>query len=210
MSSQWDIYSQQLDRLAVAEIMVRERRARDTGLYSEMASYYHPDASIEVSWFKGTGKEFIAQTAQQAAQKKANDAETQESGFHGVGAIVADVKGDRAIADCTLHNFYLLEGVACKYTGYVRMPWRFVRVENSWKIAGVRCIYLRDLTVPFNPNIVPALDEAELKTYRLSYRYLSYHLARAGLKPQNDLPGEDRPDTVATLRKGERDWLEQG
>ncbi len=204
--------TQQLDRLAIAEVMVRERRARDTGLFAEMASYYHPDSAIEVSWFKGSGKDFVEQTEKQALAVKNRSDHADNSGFHGMGATVTHVKNDRAIAeaDCTLHNFFLLDGIACKYTGYVRLPWRFLRVDDTWKIAGARCVYLHDLITPCNPSAIPVLNQTELSAYRASYRYLSYHLVRAGLKPQDDLPGEDLPETVTHLKNAEWEWLEQG
>ncbi len=35
-----------LDRVAVADLIQRERAARDSAAWEEMASYYHPDSMI--------------------------------------------------------------------------------------------------------------------------------------------------------------------
>lgn len=204
--------TQRLDRLAISEVMVRERRARDTGLFSEMASYYHSETKLELSWFRGDAQEFVEQSKLQASAMAARSDHAENSGFHELGATVVDIKGNRAIAeaDCTLHDFFLLDGIACKYTGYVRLPWRFVRVNDTWKIAGARCVYLHDLITSCNPGNSPLLNEDELSSYRASYRYLCYQLTRAGLKPHNDLPGADLPHTVTDIRKADGEWLEQG
>ena len=126
-----------------------------------------------------------------------------------MGAALVDVVGERATAEtfCTLHSFFPLDGIACKMTGFTRLLWRAQRLEGRWLLAGLRCVYIRDLLQPCNPCRVPVLDEAELARYRPSYRFVTYNLARLGLDPMNDLPGEDRPETVAALRAGEQRWL---
>ncbi len=202
----------QLDRLAIAEMIQRERNARDAGRWAEMASYYHPDSSIEVSWFKGTGTVFVERSKLQAEKVKQQADGSQRINFHEMGASVVDMHGDRALAEtaCTLHSFFPLDGVACKTTGFVRLLWRAQRLEDKWLIAGLRCLYVRDCITACNPNRQPTLDEAELATYRLSYRYVCYNLARLGLEPKSDLPGEDLPETVQALRDGESAWLKGG
>lgn len=203
--------SEQLDRLAIAEIILRERTARDSALWVEMASYYHPESEIEVSWFRGSGAEFVERTKlQYEATRKRND-EMDRINFHEMGAAVVTVKNDRAIAEtaCTLHSFFPLNSVACKNTGFVRLMWRAQRLNGRWLIAGLRCVYLRDLITPCNPNQIPNIDQAELDRYRVSYRFTSYHLARLGLDPKDDLPGADRPEMIFALRQAERAWLQQ-
>ncbi len=199
-----------LDQLAISQTIIRERRARDEGSFADMISYYHPDAEIETSWFTGSGKDFVAQSEKQAVARK-NQGSQAAVGFHQIGAIVVDFNGNRAIAevDCTMHNFYPLEGISCKYTGYVRLLCRLLQVDGVWLISGAHCIYIRDLVQTCNPNQIAMLDEVELSTYRTSYANLCYQMVRAGLKPQNDLPGQDLPETVAALKTQDRDWLKQ-
>ena len=59
-----------LDRLAVAELVQRERAARDQGIWDEMAACYHPESRIETAWFKGTGAEFVARTSRMLGDGK--------------------------------------------------------------------------------------------------------------------------------------------
>jgi hypothetical protein len=202
--------SEQLDRLAIAEIILRERTARDSARWEEMASYYHPESEIEVSWFRGSGAEFVERTKLQYEATRRRSDEMDRMNFHEMGAAVVTVSNDRAIAEtaCTLHSFFPLDGVACKNTGFVRLMWRAQSLDGRWLIAGLRCLYIRDLITPCNPSQIPKIDQAELDRYRPSYRFTSYHLSRLGLDPKDDLPGADRPETVLALRRAERAWLE--
>ena len=200
----------QFDRLAIAEMIQRERNARDAGRWSEMVSYYHPDSSIEVSWFRGSGADFVERSRIQAEKVKQQTDGAERINFHEMGAAVVDVLGDRALAEtaCTLHSFFPLDGIPCKTSGFVRLFWRAQRLGNRWLLAGLRCLYVRDYLTACTPGRQPVINEAELSTYRLSYRYVTYNLARLGLDPKHDLPGADRPDTVKALRDGELAWLQ--
>ena len=193
-----------LDRAAIADVIQRERAARDAAEWDEMASYHHPDSTIDVAWFRGSGAEFVRLTKQ-------NWRSSGNINFHDVGAAVVTVDGDRAIAEtaCTLHGFYRRDGIDVTGTGYVRLLWRAQRLGHRWLIAGLRGLYIRDLLQACNPNERVTLDEAELATYRPSYRYLTATLKYLGRDPSHDLPGIDRPETVAALRQAERAWLGQ-
>ena len=200
-----------LDRLAIADIIQRERAARDFAVWSEMASYYHPESSVEVSWFKGSGREFVERTRQQYERARQKNDHAERTHFHEMGAAVVTLNGTKAIAEtaCTLHSFFPLDGIACKNTAFVRLMWRAEMLEGRWLIAGLRCLYIRDMISPCNPSQTPHLDQAELDQYRVSYRFTCHHLARLGLDPKNDLPGIDRPETMVALHEGEKAWLRE-
>ena len=191
-----------LDRAAIADLIQRERAARDAARWDEMSSYYHPESAVDVAWFRGSGEEFV-----RATQKNWR---TDAINFHELGSAVITLVNDRAIAEtaCTLHGFYKLDGIDVTSTGFVRLLWRAQRIENRWLIAGLRSIYLRDLLQPCNPTQALTLDEAELSTYRPSYRYLTYTLKYLGRNPSHELPGFDRPETVHALRDAEKRWLQ--
>ena len=198
-----------LDKVAVADIILRERLARDNGWWDEMASYYHADSSVEVSWFKGTGADFVAGTRREAEKRIAR---TTAINFHVMSPPVVTVRGDRAVSEspCSLRNFMQINGVEAGRESFVKLLWRARRTPSGWLIAGLRCIYVRDLLLACNPSHPPVLDEARLAKYRLAYRYMAYTLEELGLSPRDDMPGEDRPETVTALRAGEQRWLETG
>ncbi len=192
-----------LDKASVADVILRERLARDSQQWTEMEACYHADSSVEVSWFKGTGAEFVASTRKNVRDSSVN------INFHVMPYPVVTVHGDRATAEtpCSLRNFAKTDGVDTSFEGFVRLLWRARRDDGEWLIAGLRAIYIRDMLHACDPSRVPIIDHEELDSYRRSYRFTCYNLKRLGLSPSDDLPGEDRPETVVALRAGEQAWL---
>lgn len=198
-----------LDQFAVSQIIMRERHARETHDSDAEAACFHPEATVEVSWFSGTGAEFVEAGRKAAARgRAANVAGTIF--FDSMSPAAIWVKGDRAIADtsCAVHAFAPLDGVEAHVTSYTRLLWRAQRHHGEWLIAGLRGIYIRDTLEACNPAQVPVIDVQKLATFRPSYRHLSYLLSSGGGPPRNDRAGIDRPDLVAALRAGERAWVE--
>jgi len=52
-------YNEKSERIAITDVIMLERWSRETHNPDVAASCFHPDAWIEVSWFKGTALEFI-------------------------------------------------------------------------------------------------------------------------------------------------------
>ena len=152
-----------LDRLAVAELVQRERSARDQGIWDEMAACYHPESRIETAWFKGTGAEFVARTSRMLGDGKIVS-------LHQLSPSVVRIRGDRALADtgCQLLGFQDFEGVPVVRMGQVRLLWRAKKSGEAWLIMGLNVIYIRDLLLPCNPNHVPKIDDQEIARYRVS------------------------------------------
>ena len=196
--------NEQLDRIAITDLIMRERVARETGNWAQEAACYDPNATIAVSWFKGSGAEFV-----EAARKPRS---ALDFNFDSMSPAVITIKSKRAIADtaCAVHESSVLHDVEVIMTSYTRLLWRVQLLHGKWLIVGLRGIYVRDQLVPSNPDRVPKLDESRLALYRPSYRYLSYMLASRGAVPLDNLPGVDRPETVAALRAGELKWLARG
>ncbi len=191
-----------IDRASVADVIGRERAARDGRRWTEMAACYHPDAFVDVSWFRGGGEAFVEASRKVAAGPTLS--------FHGMAPAVVTVNGDRALAEtaCSLHGMTELEGVDVALIGYTRLLWRALRSGDGWLIAGLRAMYVSDMLLPRNPSRVPAIDDEILRTFRPSYKYLSYIITKSGRTIQDDLPGIDRPESVTALRAAEQQWLE--
>jgi hypothetical protein len=192
-----------VDRAAIADVIQRERAARDCRLWTEMAACYHPDALVDVSWFRGGGYAFV-----EASRKIAGGPTLS---FHGMSPAVITVKDDRALAEtaCALHGITELDGVDIALVGYARLLWRALRSGDRWLIAGLRAMYISDMLLPRNPSRVPQIDDNDLRTFRPSYKYLSYVITKSGRTIQDDLPGIDRPESVVALRAAEQQWLER-
>ena len=192
-----------VDRAAVADVIQRERAARDGRLWADMAACYHPDAFVDVSWFRGGGDAFV--------EASRTVAEGPTLSFHSMSPAVVTIKDDRALAEtgCSLHGMTELDGVDVALVGYTRLFWRALRSGDRWLIAGLRALYISDMLLPRNPSRVPQIDDGALRTFRASYKYLSYIITKRGRTIQSDLPGIDRPESVVRLRAAEQQWLER-
>jgi SnoaL-like domain len=196
------VMTEQVEKMLIVDMIVRERIARDRGHWDEMASYWHPESTVEVSWFQGSGSQFIEQSKKNIRPDSIN--------FHQLSPATVTLNGARAIVDmpCVLQNFSELDGIDVNQAGHAHLLWRAVRsTGDQWLIAGLRAYYVRDSLIACNPGQVLTLDGAKLAGYRLSYRYLSYVLDFLGNAVRDDLPGIDRPETVETLYASERQWL---
>lgn len=169
-----------------------------------MKACWDPDGIVDVSWFHGNSATFIEASMRSASKPILN--------FHQMSPSIVTVKQDRAIADsgCAVHLMAKIDDVDISVVSYMRLLSRAQRHNDGWLLTGLRAFYLRDILLPVNPMRIPQIDEVELNKFRPSYRFLSYCLAQAGEVPRTDLPGVDRPETVAALRAGEQQWFEQG
>lgn len=191
------------DRQAIVDIIARERAARDAADWKELARCYTADSLVDLSWFRGTGASF--------AEASAGMALTMLS-FHEVGTPLIELNGDRALGDtgCTIHLIGELDGVEVDVLGYNRLRARVQRAECGWRMAGLRTVYIHDLIIPLNPSCPPRVAREDLEKYRRSYRCLSHMLVNHGLPARDDLPGVDKPETVAMLVAAEKVWLHDG
>ena len=194
---------ERFDRIDVADLILRERLARDSREWEEMAACYHPDAVVEVSWLKGSGADFVEMS------KKAARPGSVNINFHLMTPPVVNVAGDRAISEtpCTLRSFSKMGDGEISFQGFVRLFWRAQREGDRWLIAGLRCLYIKDEIKGRDPGFQPVFDLQTLQGYRDSYRYTSANLANLGIAVRDDLPGMDRPEMVTELRAADRGWL---
>ena len=191
-------------RVAITDVIMRERWSRETHHPDAAAACFHPDAWIEVSWFKGTAAEFVESGRQRRPREPVN--------FDSMSPPVIWLQKDRAIAEtsCAVHTVLKLGDDDVINISYTRLLWRTQKVDRRWLISGLRGIYLRDTLASCGPHRELKIDEKKLAGFRESYRYLSYVLAASGRPARDDLPGVDRPELVDNLRAAERRWLEQG
>ena len=192
------------DRIDVADLILRERLARDNRDWEAMASYWLDDSLVDVSWFRGSGARFVELTKGNVREASYN--------FHVMSPPVVDVAGDRAISEtpCTLRDFSNIAGADASYEGFVRLFWRARRSNGRWLLAGLRALYLIDLFHGRDPARPPAFDPQMLQSYRSPYRFLMCNLTNLGVPVRDDLPGIDQPDVVAAMRAAETAWLNDG
>ena len=193
--------AEQINRVEIIEIVQRERIARDMLQWQELADSYNDDSSIDISWFKGTGKEFAAASEKMAARGTKT--------FHMMSPTSVRIKGNRAMASsgAAVHILGNVDGVDVDVISYARLYARAAKETSKWLLSGFRAVYIQDMMVPLDPSRAPQLDQSVVTKLRPSYRYLAYMLAKNGHPVGDHLAGMDRPETVKAMLDGEEAWL---
>jgi hypothetical protein len=185
----------------ITQCVLRERESRDTGMWDRMRDCFHPDSLVRLSWFTGTGPDFVEGSIDMARRGMLAK--------HRLSPVLITLAGDRAIASLSaiIDIPTLINDVELMLSAYSRFIYRVERRDGTWRIYGFDCIYIRDELTPAILGQTVAIDLGEMKSFRPSYRNLAYSLSLKGYQANPDLPGEDRPETVARLMQEVNDWL---
>ncbi|MFE6484015.1 nuclear transport factor 2 family protein [Streptomyces sp. NPDC057757] len=189
------------DVTALTQLVLHERQGRDREWWDAMLESYAPDAEVRLSWFRGSGAEFVDQSRRMAGRG--------DRAVHRLGPAVVDVHGGRALVElpAVIEVTTELDGVEAVLASYARLLHRAVRTGNGWRIASLDPLYERDTLTPGIPGSTVRVDEEELRKYRVPYRFLAYVLGRRGYGVGDDLYGDDRPDEVARVYAEAHHWL---
>ena len=191
-----------LDKVEIADLIIRERVSRDFGRWDDMRACYAAESTVDISWFKGSGFEFV-----DASRSMANKG---AGSFHKIEPCLIDIKGDRATVDVgvTIYLQTMIDGIEASLVSHGRMLFRVKRAENArWYIDHVTGIYVADSLQAAIPGAVIQIDPERLSNYRIPYRFLSYVLHSMGRPASQDLPGIDRPESIAAIREVNEAWL---
>lgn len=188
------------DISAVSQLILRERLSRDLGLWEQMRDCFHDDSLVRLSWINASGPEFV--------RRSKDMAERNVKASHRLGPILVTLAGERAIAQLAgiIDIPFTLKGIEVMMSGYARFLFRAERRACAWRLSGFDAIYQRDEITPLIPGQTVAVDPEAVKSFRPSYRLLSYCLASGGFPVRNDVPGVDRPDLVDALTREIYGW----
>lgn len=185
----------------VTQLVLRERQSRDRGWYERMADCFAEDSVVDMSWFTGSGAEFVSRSR-----------DMSKSGWgghsgHRLSPPAVRVRGDRALAELPLAIEFRItfDGVEADLISYCRSQYRAQRTDGTWRIVRITSIYERDTLFPAVPGTRLDLDPQEFAGFRQSYRCLAWYQSRLGIDLRSDLLGDDRPEDVA--RQYEAAWL---
>jgi hypothetical protein len=188
------------DIVAVTQLVLTERESRDLGRWERMRDCFHPDSRVRVSWFSGTGSEFVDGSIDMARRNVL--------ARHRLGPVLVRLAGDRAVASLSaiIDIPAKLFGVEVQLSSHARFLYRAERRAETWRIISFDAIYVRDeITTPI-PGLALPIKPEDLAAFRPTYRMLSYLLKAQGYEVNCNLPGEDRPETVAALAREVHDW----
>jgi SnoaL-like domain len=120
------------DRLSIADLMTGWIH-RDLGEWDQLRNLFHPDATIEVSWFAGKASDFVDGSMKMGA----SDVKTK----HVITSPVVTFNGDKAIAETNaiVVGDHAVLGVGCE--GHIRFYDCVDKRDGVWKIVDRQAIY---------------------------------------------------------------------
>jgi SnoaL-like domain len=189
------------DITLISQLVVRERESRDMGFWNRMRDCFHPDAIVSISWFQGSGPDFVTASQDMAARGMLAK--------HRLGPVLVTLNGERALASLSaiIDIPTLLQGREFILSAHCLMLYRAERRQGVWRLSSFEAIYRRDEFVPCIPGQTTDFPTDLLAGFRPSYRNLSYSLHLKGYRVDPDLPGEDRPETVRPILQKLYAWL---
>ncbi len=188
------------NKFSVKELIEFERFCRDNALWDEMKACYSSDATVDISWYQGSGYGFV-----DASSK------SQIAGTHKIYDTLVWLNGDKAFAltMATVEIRRLLDGAFVSILTDAKLVYRLVKADGLWHITAFTSIYEKDSIMPIYPNRNAHIDPAALAGYRQSYAGMCY-MNHLDARPINeDLPGIDRPVLVDALYDAAQKWLEE-
>jgi hypothetical protein len=160
-----------------------------------MRDCFHADALVRISWITGNADAFVEGSKDMARRGVLEK--------HRLSPIRVHLGGERAIASLSgiIDIPSTVDGIDVQLSSHARFLYRAERRDGQWRLSGFDGIYRRDEMVPVIPGQSLRIDPVELTRFRPSYRLLSYVLSRNGYDVNGELPGEDRPESVAALEE---------
>jgi hypothetical protein len=187
-----------LAKQSIAEVVQRWGRARDQGLWDELATTFHPGGRIKVMWFEGTHDDFIKACTQRFAPGIG-------STKHFLAVSLVTVRGEKALSETPAMLSMSGELAGANFLGqsFLRFLDRFEKRGGEWRIAQRTAIY------EFITDRPVELDEKLLKAYKAPFRYLAYRQHLQGLEMDPNTPLDGTAE-LAALNRDAKAWLANG
>lgn len=197
-----------LEKHNITKLLEYERYCRDMFRFDEQKECYAKESRVRITWYDGDGREFVERS------KTMSEGSPHEDGLystprHKIYNTLVWLNGDKAVAEmqCMMGGYHTIDGVEYHRLGWARLLYRVVKEEGVWKVAGLDCIYERDMLIPVVAQDNVQIDPKEFEKYRPSYKCVSWLFEKTGLPCSQDLPGDDKPETVQKLYDETSEWL---
>jgi hypothetical protein len=183
------------DRLSIADLITGWIH-RDLGEWDQLRNLFHPDATIEVSWFSGKASDFVDDSMKMGASVIKTK--------HVITAPVVTFNGDKALAETNAivvaDNAAI--GFGCEV--HLRCYDRVEKRNGLWKILERDAIY--DMCTFIFPGGIVEIDKVAVQNYPREYGALAYFIERSGLAVDRVYPTKGS-DLEQTLKAKGRTWL---
>jgi hypothetical protein len=185
----------------ISQLVLGERQARDRAWWDQMRSAYATDSTVRLSWFTGSGPDFVAASQQMVGRG--------DKATHRLGPPVVRLNGDRALVElpAVIEVRTNVNDVELDVESSTRLCYRTERQAGRWLIVALDPIYERDTLTPVYPGTEFTVTPADVAAFRPAYRFLSWMLSQRGYPPDGDMYGDDRPDQAAEFYQHSFAWL---
>ncbi|NDZ80851.1 nuclear transport factor 2 family protein [Streptomyces sp. SID10853] len=183
------------DRSAIAELMTGWLH-RDLGEWDQLRELFHPDGTIEITWFEGPAGEFVDASARMGR----SDLRSK----HVIGGPSITFNGDRALVET--NALLIAENVALDLacTAHNRFWDRVERREGDWRIVHRASVY--DMSSFNFLAKVPDIDESAFRRHPRAYAALAYVLEKSGFPVDREFPTRGG-ELEAAMKAAGRAWL---
>ncbi len=165
------------DRAAIADLMTGWMH-RDLGRWDDLRELFHPDATIEITWFEGTASDFVDASARMGA----SDLRTK----HLVAGPSITFAGDRALVETNAMIVADNARLGLGATAHNRFWDRVEEREGVWRIARRQSSY--DMSSFTFLTEVQPIDAAAVSRYPREYAALAHLLERSGFPLAREFP----------------------
>lgn len=186
-----------LAKADIQELITFERFCRDNSLWNSMSNCFSTDSHVNISWFSGSGKEFVD------SSKSMN-----RYAPHQIHNSQIWINNERAIAimQATIQTRLSIKEAQMQLNSDAQIIYSLIKIEDIWYIHQMECVYEKDSLTPVFPTEV-TLTQEDFKPYRPSYACLSYCLNYLGYESNNNLQGIDQPEALNVFYQQLDRWL---
>lgn len=197
-----------LEKHNITKLLEYERYCRDMLRFDAQRECYARESRVRITWYDGDGREFVERSRKMSKTQPRKDG-TYSSPRHKIYNTFVWLNGDKAVAEmqCMMGAYHTIDAVEYHRFGWARLLYRVVKEDGVWKVAGLDCIYERDMLVPVVPDARAAVDPKEFEKYRPSYKCVSWLFEKTGMPCSQELPGDDKPETVQKLYDEASEWF---
>lgn len=183
------------DRLNIADLMTGWVH-RDLGEWDSLRNLFHPDGTIEITWFEGKFTDFVDASMRMGA----SDLRTK----HVIASPVVKFDRNRAIAETNAiivcENVLLEVGCSVHSRFYDLVEKR----DGVWKIVKRHCLY--DMGTFTFPRGIVELDTVTIQRYPREYAPLAYILEKSGF-PVTRVFATKGSDQEKAIKTSAQAWL---
>jgi SnoaL-like protein len=189
------------DVTEITQLVLRERQGRDRGWWEQMRSCFTEDSTVRLSWFRGSGPDFVTASEKMVARG--------DAALHRLSPPVVNQVGDRAIVELSavIEIRTVIDDIEVDLSSSARLNYRVRRHNGDWLVAALDPVYEHDTLLAAHPGVQLSITPADVAAFRPSYRFLAYTFGKRGYPVGDDLYGDDRPEAAAAFYRDARAWL---